>query len=237
MKFTKLSSLLLSALLLIGCNQQVLPSVSSSMSQFVRQSASNNVFNFYSTALLKVPESVELSQALSALKHLQSRTLKESGNLAFIVHSVKEEPRTVLIWEQFKNESAFQEHLQSQHLQTFLKKGLVQFVQGHSASRPSTPVSNISKGFFSTAILTLINKQELARTLKAFKELEVKTRQESGNLTFVVQKIKGSQTFVIWEHFKNESAFQKHLNSVHLKQFLDLKLVKFEKAYSTQPLK
>lgn len=38
---------------------------------------------------------------------------------------------------------------------------------------------------------------------------------------------------VLWECFKNEETFNKNLKSQHLKSFLKLDLVEFEKGYLT----
>ena len=46
----------------------------------------------------------------------------------------------------------------------------------------------------------------------------------------------GKAGFIVWEQFKNKAAFDTNLNSAHLKQFLALNLVSFEKGYTLQPI-
>jgi quinol monooxygenase YgiN len=55
----------------------------------------------------------------------------EAGNISFDLKQSKEDPTVIVIWECFKNESSFQEHLQSAHLATFLKKDLVTLQNGY----------------------------------------------------------------------------------------------------------
>jgi quinol monooxygenase YgiN len=55
----------------------------------------------------------------------------EAGNVSFDLKQSKEDPTVIVIWECFKNEASFQEHLLSAHLATFLKKDLVTLQNGY----------------------------------------------------------------------------------------------------------
>lgn len=90
-------------------------------------------------------------------------------------------------------------------------------------------------GYFSTAILTVRNPAEMARTLASLQELKRQTRQEPGNVDFLVhQDLSDPRRILLWEHFRDETAFQQHLASEHLTHFLSLNLVDFEVGYSTR---
>lgn len=86
---------------------------------------------FYSTAILKIKEVEKVSFALDELKILRQHTLLEAGNVSFDLKQSKEDPTIIIIWECFKSEASFQEHLQSAHLATFLKKDLVTLQNGY----------------------------------------------------------------------------------------------------------
>ena len=86
---------------------------------------------FYSTAILKIKENEKISFALDELKILRQHTLLEAGNVSFDLKQSKEDQTVIIIWECFKNESSFQDHLQSEHLANFLKKDLVTLQNGY----------------------------------------------------------------------------------------------------------
>jgi quinol monooxygenase YgiN/catechol 2,3-dioxygenase-like lactoylglutathione lyase family enzyme len=86
---------------------------------------------FYSTAILKIKEVDKVSSALDELKILRQHTLLEAGNVSFDLKQSKEDPSVIVIWECFKNESSYQEHLQSEHLTTFLKTDLFTMQHGY----------------------------------------------------------------------------------------------------------
>lgn len=92
---------------------------------------SNKSEYFFSTAILKIKKVDKVSLALDELKILRQQTLLEAGNVSFDLKQSKEDPTIIIIWECFKNESSFQEHLQSTHLATFLKKDLVTIQNGY----------------------------------------------------------------------------------------------------------
>ncbi len=91
--------------------------------------------------------------------------------------------------------------------------------------------------FYSTGILKVIEQQNIEKTKKALIELQKRTKNEIGNLTFEIQQsIENENEFIIWECFENEIEFKKHLESGHLKDFLKLNLVEFIKGYATKKI-
>jgi len=86
---------------------------------------------FYSTAILKIKDITNIDLALSELKHLRKQTLLETGNISFDIKQVKADPSKIIIWECFKNEQAFNDHINSKHLQEFMKLDLVELENGY----------------------------------------------------------------------------------------------------------
>jgi quinol monooxygenase YgiN len=78
----------------------------------------------YATAVLKIKDLENKESAVSELKKLRQITKQEKGNISFELKQSKENPSQIIVWECFKNESCFQEHLQSAHLKMFLEKDL-----------------------------------------------------------------------------------------------------------------
>lgn len=91
--------------------------------------------------------------------------------------------------------------------------------------------------FYTTGILKVIEEENVERTKKELIKLEKNTKNEIGNLTFEIQQSTENCTeFVIWECFKSEIEFKKHLSSEHLKDFIKLNLVEFIKGYATKKI-
>jgi quinol monooxygenase YgiN/predicted enzyme related to lactoylglutathione lyase len=87
--------------------------------------------------------------------------------------------------------------------------------------------------FYSTGIIKVIEKENIEKTKTALIKLQKNTSNEKGNITFEILQSKNESTeFVIWECFENEIEFQNHLDSKHLKDFLELGLVEFVKGYA-----
>lgn len=91
--------------------------------------------NYFSTAILAIKPEVDFDTAIEALKKLQAETKLEAGNFLFELHSNTTDVKQIIVWEGFYSESDFQLHLQSNHLQDFLKQNLVDFVSGYPAKR------------------------------------------------------------------------------------------------------
>lgn len=82
----------------------------------------NNSLNFYSTAILKINDGVDIDEALNEIKQLEIATNKEDGNLIFTVLKQKDATDKLIIWESFINKEAFNQHLASEHIQSFAAK-------------------------------------------------------------------------------------------------------------------
>ena len=91
--------------------------------------------HYFSTAILAIKPEVDFDTAIEALKKLQVETKLEVGNFLFELHSNTTDAKQIIVWEGFYSESDFQLHLQSNHLQDFLKQNVVDFVSGYPAKR------------------------------------------------------------------------------------------------------
>jgi catechol 2,3-dioxygenase-like lactoylglutathione lyase family enzyme len=86
---------------------------------------------FYSTGILKIKGTIKLDFAISELKKLRHLTLLEEGNISFDIKQVKADPTKIILWECFKNEQSFNDHLCSKHLKEFIKLDLVELENGY----------------------------------------------------------------------------------------------------------
>lgn len=91
--------------------------------------------NYYSTAILSIKPEFSFDTVIEALKKLQAKTQLEAGNFLFEIHSNPTVTKQIIIWEGFYSEVDFQTHLNSVHLQDFLKQNLVDFISGYPAKR------------------------------------------------------------------------------------------------------
>ena len=91
--------------------------------------------DYYSTAILAIKPEVDFDLAIQALKKLQAETKLEGGNFLFELHLNTTDVKQIIVWEGFYSESDFQTHLNSPHLQDFLKQNVVDFVSGYPAKR------------------------------------------------------------------------------------------------------
>ena len=91
--------------------------------------------HYFTTANLAIKPEVDFDTAIEALKKLQAETKLEAGNFLFELHSNTTDAKQIIVWEGFYSESDFQLHLQSNHLQDFLKQNMVDFVSGYPAKR------------------------------------------------------------------------------------------------------
>lgn len=86
---------------------------------------------FYSTGILKIKDSTKIDVSISELKKLRNQTLLEIGNVSFDIKQLKDDPTKIILWECFKNEQSFNEHLNSKHIQEFIKLDLVELENGY----------------------------------------------------------------------------------------------------------
>lgn len=87
--------------------------------------------NFYLTGFLKIKDLSKIDFAVHQLKNLRNQTLVEIGNISFDIKQVKEDPSKIILWECFKNEQSFNDHLNSKHVQDFIKLDLVELENGY----------------------------------------------------------------------------------------------------------
>jgi quinol monooxygenase YgiN/predicted enzyme related to lactoylglutathione lyase len=90
--------------------------------------------NFYSTGILKIKDPKKIDFAISQLKNLRNHTLLESGNISFEIKQLKTNPAMIILWECFKNEQSFNDHLNSKHFQEFKKLDLVELENEYSTN-------------------------------------------------------------------------------------------------------
>ncbi len=94
--------------------------------------------------------------------------------------------------------------------------------------------SNTSDYVYSTAVLKIKEVENISIALNELKILRQHTLLEAGNVSFdLKQSIEDPTIIIIWECFKNESSFQKHLQSTHLATFLKKDLVTLQNGYQT----
>jgi quinol monooxygenase YgiN/predicted enzyme related to lactoylglutathione lyase len=87
--------------------------------------------HFYSTGILRIKDTTKIEFSITELKKLRDQTLLESGNISFDIKQLKDDPTKIILWECFKNEQSFNEHLSSKHLQEFIKLDLVELENGY----------------------------------------------------------------------------------------------------------
>jgi len=86
---------------------------------------------FYSTGILKIKDTTKIDVSVFELKKLRNQTLLESGNISFDIKQLKDDPTKIILWECFKNEQCFNEHLSSKHFQEFINLDLVELENGY----------------------------------------------------------------------------------------------------------
>lgn len=91
--------------------------------------------------------------------------------------------------------------------------------------------------YYTTAILELKNNVDRDKALIALKKLEINSKNESGNVLYEIQQLKDvPDSFIVWECFKNENHFQKHLQTTHFKEFIKSDIFNFKKGYSADKI-
>ncbi|MDP3463938.1 MAG: antibiotic biosynthesis monooxygenase, partial [Bacteroidales bacterium] len=85
----------------------------------------------FSTGILKIKDKTKIDFTISELKKLRNLTLSESGNISFDIKQVINDPTKIILWECFKDEKSFNDHLSSKHLQEFIKLDLVELEKGY----------------------------------------------------------------------------------------------------------
>jgi quinol monooxygenase YgiN/predicted enzyme related to lactoylglutathione lyase len=86
---------------------------------------------FHSTGILKIKNTTKIDFTISELKKLRNRTRSESGNISFDIKQVKNDPGKIILWECYKDEESYNDHLSSKHLREFIKLDLVELENGY----------------------------------------------------------------------------------------------------------
>lgn len=95
--------------------------------------------------------------------------------------------------------------------------------------------SKSNKLYYSTAILNIMDNNNVSFAISEIMKLKVATSNEQGNILFNIHQSKEDNLkIIIWECFKNKAAFEEHLSSKHLQDFLNLNVVEIENGYVTQ---
>ena len=90
---------------------------------------------YYSTAILRIKDPQNIEFTKDELVKLKGQTILETGNRAFDIHQLKEDPSKIIIWECFTDEKSFKEHLDSKHLQDFIQLDLVEIENGYATTK------------------------------------------------------------------------------------------------------
>jgi quinol monooxygenase YgiN len=61
----------------------------------------------------------ETGKLKEALKELGRETIREKGNLSFLMHQKQDDPSTFIFYETYASEEAFTSHLNSNHAKKF----------------------------------------------------------------------------------------------------------------------
>ncbi len=92
----------------------------------------------------------------------------------------------------------------------------------------------VAEYFYSTGILKIKDPEKIDFTISQLKNLRNQTLLESGNISFDIKQVKDEPTkIILWECFKNVQAFNEHLSSKHLQEFIKLDLVELENGFVT----
>jgi quinol monooxygenase YgiN len=66
-------------------------------------------------------------------RKLQAATRQEPGCITYVVQRSRENPRHYLVYEQYNNEAALEEHRNSPHFKQFATDGVFRFVEERRA--------------------------------------------------------------------------------------------------------
>ncbi len=66
------------------------------------------------------------------LRQLAAESRREPGVVTFIPHTIQEDPDTVAIYEQYRDEKAFSEHRATEHFRKYVTAGLYQRMRERS---------------------------------------------------------------------------------------------------------
>lgn len=72
----------------------------------------------------------EEERAADLIRALAQASVKEPGNLQYLPHRDPEDPRVFLIYEQYRDKAAFEEHGQTDHFKTLGVEQLFGLMEG-----------------------------------------------------------------------------------------------------------
>jgi quinol monooxygenase YgiN len=81
------------------------------------------------TARMTVREGEE-ERALELFEQLAAASQQEPGNIHYILNRAVDDPRTFLIYEQYRDEDAFKEHGQTEHFKSIALEQLFPLMEG-----------------------------------------------------------------------------------------------------------
>jgi quinol monooxygenase YgiN len=81
------------------------------------------------TARMTVREGEE-ERALELFEQLAAASQQEPGNIQYILNRSVDNPRTFLIYEQYRDEDAFKEHGQTEHFKSIALEQLFPLMEG-----------------------------------------------------------------------------------------------------------
>jgi quinol monooxygenase YgiN len=73
------------------------------------------------------------NEVIDMFRKLQAATRQEPGCITYVVQRSRENPRLYLVYEQYKNEAALEEHRNSPHFKKFATDGVFRFVEERRA--------------------------------------------------------------------------------------------------------
>jgi quinol monooxygenase YgiN len=81
------------------------------------------------TARMTVREGEE-ERALELFEQLAAASQQEPGNIHYILNRAVDDPRTFLIYEQYRDKAAFEEHGQTDHFKSIALEQLFPLMEG-----------------------------------------------------------------------------------------------------------
>jgi quinol monooxygenase YgiN len=73
------------------------------------------------------------NEVTEMFRKLQAATRQEPGCITYVVQRSRENPRHYLVYEQYNNEAALEEHRNSPHFKQFATDGVFRFVEERRA--------------------------------------------------------------------------------------------------------
>ncbi|PJR04089.1 putative quinol monooxygenase [Avrilella dinanensis] len=82
----------------------------------------------------------QLEHVLNFLKIVHDESIKENGNLFYQVHQSKSDPNTIILFEGYSNEHAFEEHKKSLHYHEYVLRKIIPLLEDREVI-VTTPVN------------------------------------------------------------------------------------------------